>query len=208
MNAPWREAWKKKKPPTLPRRRNREKRRKQVQMNYNTDKTNRTRFWLIVLLAAVILGGIVFKLACDANAEEAEDQLVTCWVMCQPGDYVNVRRTPGKRAAEVGRLESGDAFQTDGTSSDGWIRCYGIGEYGEGWIYCGYVVTEEPVTVFQRYVCVSNGRVACRRWMGGPQTRNPWIRNGSNVDVFLMADGWAVTSRGYIRSEYLEADPE
>lgn len=33
---------------------------------------------------------------------------------------------------------------------------------------------------------------------------SPWLTNGQFVDVFLMADGWAVTSRGYIRAEYLD----
>jgi hypothetical protein len=35
----------------------------------------------------------------------------------------------------------------------------------------------------------------------------PWLKNGQFVDVFLIADGWAVTSRGYIRAEYLDVSP-
>ena len=176
-------------------------------MNYNTDKTKRARVLLAILLGAVILGGIVFRLCYDANAEAAEDRLVKCWIMCKPGSRVNVRRIPEKNGMEVGFLECGDWFLTDGKSSDGWIRCYGIGEYGEGWVYCGFVVTEEPRMVFEQYVCVATSRVACRKWPDGPQTSRPWLKNGSNVDVFCMADGWACTSRGYIRSEWLEADP-
>ena len=46
------------------------------------------------------------------------------------------------------------------------------------------------------------------RWVDGPQVaRSPWLRNGSSVQVFYIAGDWAVTSRGYIRTEWLEVDP-
>ena len=35
-----------------------------------------------------------------------------------------------------------------------------------------------------------------------------WLVNGSTVEVFYTAEGWACTSRGYIKSEWLEVDPE
>ena len=66
--------------------------------------------------------------------------------------------------------------------------------------------------VGENYVCVAKSRVACRRWVNGPQIedngRPRWLVNGSNVSVFYIAEGWAVTSRGYIQSEWLEVDPE
>lgn len=157
----------------------------------------------VVLLIIVLLIGVLIGTCC-----KGEDDLVKCWIMCKPGSQVNVRRTPDKRSMEVGYLEAGDWFMTDGSSSNGFIRCYGIGEYGEGWIYCGYVATEEPEPVFEQYVCCAVKRVAIRRWMNGPKVDgSSWLVNGSNVDVFYIADGWACTSRGYILSEYLEVDP-
>lgn len=161
----------------------------------------------LILLAAVLAAVIGVTLG-NASCRAAEESFVTCYVLCKPGDYVNVRRTPSKKGTPVGSLEAGDWFETDGTSSNGFIRVYGIGEYGEGWIYAGYVSTEEPEKVFGQYVCVAKGRVACRRWMDGPRTQNPWLKNGSDVQVFYMTSEWAVTNRGFIRSEYLEADPE
>ena len=170
---------------------------------------NKRKFYIIISMAAVVVMAVVFKTAYTASRAAAEDTLAKCWVMVKPGDYVNVRRTPDRKGQEVGFLESGDWFMTDGSSADGWIRCYGIGEYGEGWIYCGYVVTEEPKKICQNYVCVSNGRVAIRRWMGGPKVNGScWLTNGTGVTVFYEADGWAMTSRGYVKAEYLEADPE
>lgn len=171
-------------------------------MNYNTKHTIKT---ILFFMAVVLMVAITIVLAVNLCKGE---ELVTCWVMCKPGSQVNVRRTPSTHGMEVGFLDAGDSFLTDGSSRNGFIRCYGIGEYGEGWIYCGYVATEEPEAVFEQYVCVSNARVACRRWMGGPKVAtSPWIVNGSNVDVFFIADGWACTSRGYIMSEWLEANP-
>jgi len=157
----------------------------------------------------IIMAVIGYLIGARMNAG-AEDCLSTAYVMCKPGEghYVNVRATPSTNGAEIGRLESGDWFRTDGESRNGWIRCYGVGECA-GWIYSGFVVTEEPRTIMENYVCTSNGRVACRRWIGGPQVDGAkWIKNGSTVTVFYIADDWACTSRGYIRAEFLEVDPE
>lgn len=141
----------------------------------------------------------------------AAEQTLTCWVMCQPGDHVNLRMEPKKDSKCVGWLECGDSFETDAGNKNGWIRVLNRGEC-ECWIYCGYVVTEEPEAIGENYVCVARNRVACRRWVNGPQIedngRRRWVVNGSNVSVFYMAEGWAVTSRGYIQSEWLEVDPE
>lgn len=177
-------------------------------MNYNTKKTNRARVILAAALIGILIGGIVYRIAYGAEARAAEEQLATCWILCKPGDYVNVRRTPSKNGMAVGSLECGDWFLTDGRSADGWIRCYGIGEYGEGWVWCGYVAEDEPEIVMETYACVAPGRVACRKWMGGPKTSNPWMKNGSIVTVFAVAGEWACTARGYIRTEFLEESPQ
>lgn len=175
-----------------------------MQNHYSTKRIGKQ--WIVILMAAVLAAaGWIAGSSC---AEKAAERLATCWILCKPGSQVNVRRTPNRNAQEVGFLEAGDSFKTDGVSSNGFIRCYGIGEYGEGWIYCGFVATEEPVKVFQTYVCAAPNRVACRRWISGPKTQNPWLKNGSNVQVFYIAGEWAVTSRGYIMSEWLEADPQ
>ena len=166
-------------------------------------KIRKAGFALIAALA-VVIGALIGTGECRA----AEEKQIRCWVMCRPGSQVNVRRTPERSAEAVGYLEVGDWFMTDAKSRNGFIRCYGIGEYGEGWIYCGYVVTEEPEAVFGTHVCTATKRVACRKWIGGDQESLPWLKNGSTVQVFYMADGWAVTSRGYIRSEWLEEYPE
>ena len=162
------------------------------------------------IVAAVVLVAliIVATVALTLSFCKGEEQLVTVYTLCKPGSQVIVRRTPAKNAMEVGYLEVGDSFLTDGSSSNGYIRCYGIGEYGEGWVYCGFVTEYEPEPVFETYCCVAKTRVACRRWMNGPKTSLPWLTNGIDVQVFYIAGDWACTSRGYIKAEYLEVDPQ
>ena len=156
------------------------------------------------ILAALIVA-VVIIFAC-----RAEDVTTTCWVLCKPGDHVNLRIDPKKDSASVGWLECGDSFQTDGESINGWLRVLDAGEC-ECWIYSGYVIEEQPEKIGENYVCVARDRVACRRWVDGPQIRInehlSWLKNGSTVSVFYIAGDWAVTSRGYIRAEWLEVDP-
>ena len=156
-------------------------------------------FFLIIVIVFII--GAIIGSYCFG-----EEPLATCWIMCKPGSYVTIRSEPRKSAEVRGYLDSGDSFQTDGESIDGWITCCS----GEGgWVYTGYVVTEKPQVVGERYICAAKKQVACRKWMSGPQIDGkPWLRNGEYVQVFLMADGWAVTNRGYIKSEWLDASPE
>lgn len=155
---------------------------------------------ILIAIILMLIGAIIGSYC------HCEEQLATCWIMCKPGSYVTIRSTPSKNGQVNGYLDSGDSFQTDGESKDGWISCCS----GEGgWVYCGYVVTEKPQIVGERYICAAKKQVACRKWMGGPQIDGrPWLRNGEFVQVFLMADGWAITNRGYIRSEWLDVSPE
>ena len=130
------------------------------------------------------------------------------WVLCS--DYVNIRRSPYKESMEVGRLDAGDEFETDGKIRNGFIRVLGVGEDDDGWIFAGYTSEDRPENVDGRYVCVAKVRAACRRWADGPRIKGKtgWIYNGTNVRVYWMAGTWSVTSRGYIKTEWLESDPE
>lgn len=151
---------------------------------------------LCILLAFLVLAG-------SAAAE-------TAWVMLGPDDYVNVRIKPAKKSTITGYIDTGDAFETDGLSRNGFLQVLGVGENGEGWVFSGYVTDEKPEPVNDRYVCVARNRVACRRWIDGPRIRGKagWLYNGSTVKVYYRTSEWSVTNRGYIRSEWLEVDPE
>lgn len=174
-------------------------------MKYSRNDTKRKA---LMILAAVLLAAGVFFTHYTGIRARAEEKEVQCWVMCKPGGYVNLRMWASKGATEVGRLDCGDTFTTDGKTKDGFVHCLDKGD-ADCWIWAGNVVFEEPEIIGEQYVVVARNRVACRRWIDGPQIADkPWIMNGTNVDVFVIADGWACTSRGYIQSEWLEADPE
>jgi hypothetical protein len=154
------------------------------------------------ILAAVVLAAVVI-IAVQAGAED-----VTRWVLCRPGDYINLRLEPSKDSMSVGYLECGDEFQTDGTTRNGWIRVLNAGEC-ECWIYSGYVAEVQPeYTGGGWYTVTARRQVAARRWVDGPKVaRRPWLKCGAEVRVYCIAGKWAVTNRGYVQSEWLEGDP-
>ncbi len=164
----------------------------------------------IVAFAAIMI--VVAAIAFWAGSTFAEDDLATVYAMCdpRPGNWVSVRLNPSTGSQEIGRLECGDKFETDGESLDGWIRCCGVGETS-GWVYSAYVAIEKPELVMEQYCCVAKKQVVIRRWPGGPQVeirgKKQYLRNCEDVTVFCIADGWACTSRGYIKAEWLECDP-
>ena len=160
-------------------------------------------------IAILLLAVVVFICAYGGMRRCMAAREITCWALCKPGAQVMLRATPEKDGQIVGYLEAGDSFRTDAESRNGYIRAYGIGD-GGGWVYCGFVVTDKPEMVNERYVCVAKNRAACRRWCDGPRIdgRPGWIYNGTNVQVFYKSDEWCVTARGYIQTEWLEVDPE
>ena len=158
----------------------------------------------IAILAVAVVIGIAIGAWCFG-----EEAYATCWVMCKPGSRVEIRATPDKGGISEGWLDCGDSFETDAETEEGWIHCIGVGDAEEGWIYLGYVTTRKPEKVGERYVCVANNRVACRKWMAGPQIdERPWMYNGEFCEVFITDGEWAVTSRGYIKAEWLEVSVE
>ena len=174
--------------------------------DYNTSFSKRIA--LVLLVAVTIFAGWWIG---TSECRAAEEKPLTCWVMCKPGSYVSVRRSPQKNAMTVGRLDPCDKFETDGKTKNGYLHAIGIdvADGGEGWIHSGYVVTEEPEAAFEQYYCSSLSRVACRRWISGPRVENyGWIVNGSTVQVFYRTEEWSCTNRGYIKSEFLERDPQ
>ena len=65
------------------------------------------------------------------------------FIICDPSSCVCVRRSPKKGADVTGRLDCGDAIETDNRERNGYIHVLGITEYGEGWVHSGYVVHGE-----------------------------------------------------------------
>ena len=171
---------------------------------YRAHKARKAAF-VVVCLLMLAVGWFVGGPAVWARAAEKE---TTCWIMMKPDDWVILRMYASKKAREVGRLEAGDSFTTDGKTKNGFLHVLDRGEC-DCWVYAGYVVFEEPTEIMEQYIVCSNSRVACRRWMDGELVaRHPWAINGSEMTVYYIADDCACTSRGYIKAEYLEVNPQ
>ena len=157
---------------------------------------------MIMLLMALIL------LCTVASAERIQEEV---WVLCMPDSEVNVRERPKKTGQIFGGAMCGACMWTDNVKKNGYLHVLDLAaESDTGWISARYVVYDEPVEVNAVMEIRSDGRVACRRWINGKV--NSWIMNGDRLTVYWMSPSWAVTSRGYIRSEFLtevmESDSE
>lgn len=152
---------------------------------------------LILLISSVIIAVII-------SLHAAADGIVTeCWVFCQPNGIVNVRSKPRKNSTEIAWVTCGTKLTTNGKIRNGYIYvCDMAAETTSGWISTKYIVFEEPKPVSAEMIIRAEGRVACRKYMDGKIVK--WYRDGDRVTVYWLADGWAVTERGYIRYEFLE----
>ena len=142
---------------------------------------------------------LVLAICYMAGAEEG-----TKYILCnpRPDNHVAIRRSPRKGAEEIGRLDCGDDFITDGKMRNGYIHLLGMTEYGEGWVHLGYVVDDKPVIERCNGSIAATGRVKSRRYINGK--RNCWLEIGDDVKIYARSDEWAVTNKGYIRTKYLE----
>lgn len=170
-------------------------------MKKMTRMTKRRR--IAALCAALIL--LICAVAGTAE-EDPYEGLTPLWAMCK--SYVIVRAAPRKRAKEMGWIDAFDQVWTDGVKSGKYIHlCMLQLDGGEGWVHGGYFVEDEPVAIDrERYRVNSNGRVALRRTVDG--RRRAWAKPGANLTVYMISAEWALTNRGYIRSEFIEPDPE
>lgn len=170
-------------------------------MYYTTHKHIRKP---LIFLLALALAVTVFTENYHGIRARAEDSTTTAWALCK--SYINIRLWPSKEATAVGFLDPCDSVEVDGRTKNGFAH---IVEPVDGWVYAGYLTFSEPKAIGQKYTVVARRRVAARRWVDGPQMgTKPWLINGSEVQVLYMSEDWALTSRGYVKSEWLEVDPE
>lgn len=157
----------------------------------------------LAVLAALALVLGVFTAAYGGIRARAEESTTSAWAICK--SYINIRLWPSTEATAVGYLDPCDRVEVDGRTKSGFAHVvYPV----DGWVYAGYLVFSEPKAVGETYTVVARRRVAARRWVDGPQMgTKPWLVNGSTVTVLYMSDDWALTNRGYVKSEWLEADP-
>ena len=150
------------------------------------------------LMAAMLLF-VIFTGSAAADTD--------AWILCKPDSFVYARRSPTKNALELGRLELGDKVILTGNEKNGFSECYGLTfEQSGGWIFSGYLVNDKPEPDGGTYIASGNGRTAIRRWVNGP--RRAWAKHGATFKVYAKSSEWALTSRGFIRTEYIDPEGE
>ena len=156
---------------------------------------------LIVILAALLLFAS-YTVATEINRAHAETVFATQYILCK--NYVLVRMWPSRKATEVGQLDPGDEVEIDGKTKDGFAH---IVSPTDGWVWAGNIVHNPVEKVDRPAYVTAKKRVACRKWCDGPQIdEKPWMITGSECKVYFMDSEWAVTSRGYVKVEYLEVE--
>ena len=148
---------------------------------------------LLVILIIILIPVLLIS----AEAEERE-----VYVICNPASYVCIRQKPKKADNISGSLECGDSFKTDGRVKNGYIHLLGLTEDGEGWVHTGYVVEDQPVICKTFATVAATGRVKACRFIDGQ--RKEWVPVGTDLTVYAISEEWAVTSKGFIRTRYLE----
>ena len=171
------------------------------------DRATRTARIIVVLMLTAAFFIILIEGCWTANMlaifiSDAEADTITeeVWVLCKPEGTVNLRATPGGRV--FGGCQSGAKMWTDNRTKNGFLHVMELAaEEENGWISARYIVYDEPREVMDSMMICSDGRVACREWIGGRVIR--WVQDGELVTVYWISDEWAVTEFGYIRAVYL-----
>lgn len=175
---------------------------KGYKMKQNKYITEKAKAQMMAILAAAIGIFIGTFIGLQLVARGEENRLTEAWVLCQPDSFVNIRSRASSRSEYAGMLLSGDQIWVDGRTKDGYAHCENMSnELGEGWVHAGYIVFEEPEEVNKECRISSNGRVSCRRTIGGD--RRCWVVDGSEVFVYQVAGEWAVTDKGFVKTEFI-----
>ena len=162
----------------------------------------------LLLIAAAVWGIIELSASLGLSIAHAEDSYpgdepAVAYVICMPGDFVNIRPYPSTRHSRSGFLEPGEEIYLDGRQKNGFLHIVNAHtESGEGWVHKGYVVNDKPERINQSAVVTCNGRLAARRYIGGK--RREWLKPQATVRVYYWSDDWAMTDCGYVQSKYLE----
>ena len=165
---------------------------------------------LIVAVEIILMVIVVYTIICLLNSIGfAEEGTITAYVICQPGDYVNIRSSAKFGNNLIGRLDSGDPIEIDGTVRNGFMRLVNmpLESASDAWVYAGYIVYDEPVNVHEREaIVVSNHNLAARKNCTGRIRR--WLKTGTELIVYWFSETWCVTNKGFVMSQYIELDGE
>ena len=168
-------------------------------MYYNTNSAL-TKV-LVIVLAAVLLFAS-YTVATEIDRARAEEITTTGYILCK--SYVLIRMAPSRKAPEIGQLDPAEPIEIDGKTKAGFAH---IVEPCDGWVWAGYITFSEPKQVNVTATVTAPKRVACRKWCDGPTIdERPYLISGSEVKVYWISQDWAITNRGFVKTEWLEGD--
>ena len=168
--------------------------------------------WFMIIIVIIMTILAIFAVIDYAKSEryspEEDPDLHLMYVICQPDDYICVRSKPNRKSHEEGYLLCGFSVYVSDKVKNGYIYSPDLNtESGEGWIFAGYLIDDEPQIMDEApYKVVSNARVAARKYIDGP--RRSWLKNGDEVKVYYFSEEWCVTNKGFIMTKYLEPEEE
>ena len=157
--------------------------------------------WIRLMLQVLAIAAGLILIGMAINSVGRADVITEeVWVLCEPDGLVNIRSRAGGRVVADARC--GDVMWTDNKSRNGFLHVTELNaEVDEGWISGRYIVYDQPHEVNEQRTVTGDGRVACRKWIGGKIIR--WAMPGDTVTVYWASQEWAVTSSGYIRTAFL-----
>ena len=156
---------------------------------------------LIIILAAVLLFAS-YTVATEIDRAHAEEITTPGYILCK--SYVLIRMSPSRKAPEIGQLDPAEPIVIDGKTRAGFAH---IVEPCDGWVWAGYITFSEPKQVNTTATVTAPKRVYCRKWCDGPTVdERPYLITGSEVKVYWLSQDWAITNRGFVKTEWLEGD--
>ena len=177
-------------------------------MKKHNVKVRRTTIrFIAAVIEFLLIIGIIVTIICGLQSIGVAET-TTFYALCRPGDYVHARKLPSRNSTSLGRFETGDEIQTDGKTKDGFVHVVNAPfEEKECWVHCGYIVFDRPEKMFGRTATVvCNGNLLVRQCVDGKVVKK--LKNGTELQIFYWSGEWAVTNRGYVRTEFIELDGE
>lgn len=148
-----------------------------------------------LILALIIIAIIAILSVSVAHADHMG------FILCNPDTTVNMRFEPRKTGTVVACMECGDPVRLDGGKYGEWLHVV-TGDENGAWVHQGYVV-DIKVTVETRQARAKT-KVRTRNMVRGRLTGT--LRKGQEVTVYAYSEECCFTSKGYIKTKYLEVE--
>ena len=151
-------------------------------------------------LAVIFIAQIILLAMMTQMTAFGEDYEV--YVICHPKSFVWARSKPKYGAEKIAYFDVGDEVLTDGKKMGKWLHVFPTCEAGEGWLYMGYVVYDEPIVYKDGMEATTTHKnVLARRNIDGKINKK--LKKNAELKIYVLTDEWAVTNLGFIKSKFL-----